>query len=138
MQDGENTTDFLNLTNDILEELELRRQGEDMNDKEVEMEIVDTDDLFYESVEDDLFYDVLAEDEVTSIEGDNSSFYNEPLYPGAHVSAGAFMLLIALFTTKHNLVSEAVQQLLNILLIFFQMKTKFVTLFIHINCILRT
>ena len=79
------------------------------------MEIVDTDDLFYDAVEDDIFYDVLAEDEVTTIEGDNSSFDNEPLYPGAHVSVGAFMLLIALFITKHNLVSDAVQQLLNII-----------------------
>ena len=102
------------LSDDILQELELRGQSEDLNyDEEFEAEAVD--DLFYEAVEDDLFYDVPTEDEVTSVGGDkNCGFDNQPLYPDSHVSVGAFMLLIALFITKHNLVSDAVQQLLNI------------------------
>ena len=38
-----------------------------------------------------------------------------PLYAGANVTIGAFMLLLAIFTTKYNLVGDATQQLLNII-----------------------
>ena len=39
----------------------------------------------------------------------------EPLYPGAKVSVGSFMLLLAVFTSRYNLIGDATQQLLNIL-----------------------
>lgn len=39
----------------------------------------------------------------------------KPLYDGCTVTLGAFMLLLAIFCTKHNLIGEAVQQLLNII-----------------------
>ena len=38
-----------------------------------------------------------------------------PLFPGSSVTIGSFMLLLALFTTKYNLIGDATQQLLNIL-----------------------
>ncbi|XP_062566984.1 uncharacterized protein LOC134229281 isoform X2 [Saccostrea cucullata] len=40
---------------------------------------------------------------------------SDPLYPGAAVTLGAFMLLLAIFTTKYNLIGEATEQLLKIL-----------------------
>ena len=39
----------------------------------------------------------------------------EPLYPGAKVSVGSFMLLLAVFTSRYYLIGDATQQLLNIL-----------------------
>ncbi|WAQ94269.1 F186A-like protein [Mya arenaria] len=38
----------------------------------------------------------------------------DPLYPGASLTVGAIMLLLALFFTKHNIVGDGIQQLLNI------------------------
>ena len=39
----------------------------------------------------------------------------EPLYPGAKVSVGSFMRLLAVFTSRYNLIGDATQELLNIL-----------------------
>ena len=39
---------------------------------------------------------------------------NEVLYPGASITIGIFMLLIALFSTKYNFTGEAIEQLLSI------------------------
>lgn len=38
-----------------------------------------------------------------------------PLYPGANVTIGAFLFLLALFTNKYNLVGDAIEQLLSII-----------------------
>lgn len=40
-----------------------------------------------------------------------------PLYPGANVTIGAFLFLLALFTNKYNLVGDAIEQLLSIIAI---------------------
>ena len=40
---------------------------------------------------------------------------SEPLYPGAAITVGAMMLLLALFFTKQNIVGEGIQQLLTII-----------------------
>ena len=45
----------------------------------------------------------------------NESTDSRPLYHGAEVNVGAFMLLLAVFTTKYNLIGDACQQLLNII-----------------------
>lgn len=51
----------------------------------------------------------------------------EPLYPGCNVTLGAFMLLIALFCTKHNIVGEGIQQLLDMLALILPSEHKLVT-----------
>ncbi|KAK3085913.1 hypothetical protein FSP39_010520, partial [Pinctada imbricata] len=38
-----------------------------------------------------------------------------PLYPDANISIGAFMLLIAIFCSKYNLIGDGIQQLLQII-----------------------
>ena len=38
-----------------------------------------------------------------------------PLYPGCSVTLGAFMLLLAVSTSKFNLIGDAIQQLLKII-----------------------
>lgn len=66
--------------------------------------------------EDDIFFDA---DDGTEQDGyenerDSEDIDKKPLYPGAKITVGAFMLLMALFFTKHNCVGDAIQQLLNI------------------------
>jgi len=39
----------------------------------------------------------------------------QPLYPGAAITVGAFMLLLSLFCTKHNPIGDGILQLLNIM-----------------------
>ena len=39
----------------------------------------------------------------------------EPLYPGSSVSVGTFMLLLAVFTSRYNLIGDATEQLLKII-----------------------
>lgn len=75
--------------------------------------------------EDDLFFEV-AEDQTETMSDQTDARFegmkpsmdtldeNKLLYPGASVSIGVFMLLMAVFFTKHNLVGDAIQQLLNI------------------------
>lgn len=38
-----------------------------------------------------------------------------PIFPGASISIGSFMLLLAMFCTKHNITGDRIQQLLNII-----------------------
>ena len=67
--------------------------------------------------QDDIFYELLANDAELTIE-DNMSNDNidaEPLYPGASVTIGAFMLLKAIISTKFNLIGDGVVQLLKII-----------------------
>ena len=45
----------------------------------------------------------------------DESSETQPLYPGATVTVGSFMLILAAFTTKYNLVGDAIQQLLSII-----------------------
>lgn len=62
------------------------------------------------------FFDLLGNDtELTIEENLNNDIDAEPLYPGADVSIGAFMLLIAIFSTKYNLIGDGVEQLLKII-----------------------
>lgn len=110
MQDDAFTAQFLShlpgIPDDILQELELRGQREEV--------VIDSDIEFDAEIEDDLFFDAVELEE-PSLESDkNCDFDNHLLYPDSHITIGAFMLLIALFITKHNLVSDAVHQLLNI------------------------
>ena len=83
----------------------------------------DNENFFIEEVfEDEESFETLFDDD-SDIElehGDASDTYREeddlqPVYPGATVSIGALMLLLSLFVTKHNLVGDAIQQLLQIL-----------------------
>ena len=59
----------------------------------------------------------MFEEIVDENDADTSSLHkeSEPLYPGASVTLGAVMLLLALFVTKHGLVGDAIQQLLSII-----------------------
>ena len=52
-------------------------------------------------------------DEMSTIsqEGDVDS---DLLYPGAKVTLGSFMLLLGIFTSKYNLVGDAIQHLLSL------------------------
>lgn len=62
------------------------------------------------------FFDLLGNDtELTIEENLNNDTDAEPLYLGAGVSIGAFMLLKAIFSTKYNLTGDGVEQLLKII-----------------------
>lgn len=73
----------------------------------------------------DLDFDVLSDilqpsDTADPLQSTNDSedmndFDSDPLYPGASVTLGAFMLLLAVFTSRYNLIGEATEQLLKII-----------------------
>lgn len=70
----------------------------------------------------DLQFDSLADlyiptevEHSTDRDAEDNDVDSDPLYPGAAVTLGAFMLLLAIFTTKYNLIGEATEQLLKIL-----------------------
>ncbi|XP_053407190.1 uncharacterized protein LOC128559474 [Mercenaria mercenaria] len=71
--------------------------------------ISDTD--IYNLLDIDSDIECVEDDDVFCETEDSES---QPLYPGAAVSLGAIMLLLALFCTKHNLAGDGIQQLLNI------------------------
>lgn len=74
-------------------------------------EILEHDDiLFVDSDEEDTL-GLHADSEEEQIHDADSIL----LYPGACVTVGALMLLLAVFTTKYNLVGDAIQQLLNVI-----------------------
>lgn len=58
----------------------------------------------------------IPEDDI-NIDGDNENVDkdSQPIFPGASVSLGSFMLLLAIFCTKHNITGDGIQQLLNII-----------------------
>jgi len=87
------------------------------NDDEHDVASVTNDDAYLSDLPEDCFEDAVDDfdEEVSSRQETYIDNENEPLYPGANVTLGAFMLLLALFCTKHNIVGEGIQQLLNII-----------------------
>jgi len=84
-------------------------------------------DLFYvnpnEAVDDDIYVHDDSDIEI-DLENLEQNIHHdkdeelpelEPLFPGATVTVGAIMLLLALFVTKHSLVGDGVQQLLQLI-----------------------
>lgn len=75
-----------------------------------------------ETSDDTIF--VEDEEELSFIQDDDCEFFDcaysndkdsEPLFEGARITTGAFMLLLALFTSKHKLSGDGIQQLLKII-----------------------
>ena len=58
--------------------------------------------------------DIINEDHSSDCAGNKVNQDESPLYPGAKVNFGTFMLLISLFVSKHNLAGDAINQLLQI------------------------
>lgn len=92
----------------------------DDDDDDITLEVLLDDPFIGRKVEDeeqdDFFFDLLGNDtELTIEENLNNDTDAEPLYLGAGVSIGAFMLLIAIFSTKYNLIGDGVEQLLKII-----------------------
>ncbi|KAK3107448.1 hypothetical protein FSP39_014874 [Pinctada imbricata] len=93
------------------------------------MNLVDfeEDDFIVDPEENEIFYD--ASDDMFDIESnmfddgdqvddpysDDIWIDSKPLYPGCEITVGAFMLLLATFVTKHNIIGDGIQQLLNII-----------------------
>lgn len=78
---------------------------DDDDDDDITLEVLLDDPYIGRKVEDDdqdhIFFDLLGNDtELTIEENLNNDIDAEPLYPGAGVSIGAFMLLIAIFFNK--------------------------------------
>ncbi|VDI18924.1 Hypothetical predicted protein [Mytilus galloprovincialis] len=55
------------------------------------------------------------QDESISTEEQETEFDNKELYSGSSITVGAFMLLLALFTSKFNLTGEAIEMLLTLI-----------------------
>lgn len=75
----------------------------------------EVDDGCYDSSDENL--EDIPEDDL-NIDGDtyeNVDKDSQPIFPGASVSLGSFMLLLAIFCTKHNITGDGIQQLLNII-----------------------
>ncbi|CAC5384005.1 unnamed protein product [Mytilus coruscus] len=72
----------------------------------------DCEDFFEENFE--LTEDLLQE-EFFSTEKQEIEFDNKELYPGSSITIGAFMLLLAIFTSKFNLTGEAIEMLLTLI-----------------------
>ena len=80
------------------------------------------------------FYELLANDAELTIE-DNMSNDNidaEPSYPGASVTIGAFMLLMAIISTKFNLFGDGIVQLLKIITLALQKWTSIIYALVYI------
>jgi len=98
--------DFLSIPDhslDDVSEFTLKPESDIMNNE------IEDDDLLTFT---DNFLSVNTDESLTSEEDDLDS---KPLYDGASVTTGAFMLLLALFTSKHNITGDGIQQLLNII-----------------------
>ena len=76
----------------------------------------DEEELFYELTDEEESYnlDEVVEDIADEVY-ENEDQDHQPIYPGAQISIGAFMLLLAVFCTRHNITGEGIQQLLNII-----------------------
>lgn len=72
----------------------------------------DCEDFFEENFE--LTEDLLQE-EFFSTEEQEIEFDNKELFPGSSITIGAFMLLLAIFTSKFNLTGEAIEMLLTLI-----------------------
>lgn len=57
------------------------------------------------------FDDVTEGDDLNDSEDQD----HQPVFPGASISIGTFMLLLAVFCTKHNITGDGIQQLLSII-----------------------
>lgn len=65
--------------------------------------------------DEDNYLDGHLEEDLTFEDVENLKMEDMPLYPGAAIALGAMMLPLSLFVTKHNLVGDGIQQLLNII-----------------------
>ena len=68
----------------------------------------------------DILSDILQSDDPGPFQpsddpGDKHDIDSDLLYPGASVTLGAFMLLLAVFTSRYNLIGEATEHLLKII-----------------------
>lgn len=91
----------------------------------------------------DLDFDVLSDilqpsDTADPLQSTNDSedmndFDSDPLYPGASVTLGAFMLLLAVFTSRYNLIGEATEQLLKIIALALPHGHKLCSLYMSLN-----
>ena len=93
----------------LVEEIQGTSHYEEMEDT---INIDDGDFLNSEIFGDDYFGDDTLQD---GFEMNVDYDEKKPLYDGATITVGAVMLLLALFVTKHSIVGDGVQQLLNIL-----------------------
>ena len=96
-------------TTEVQHEQEFQEDADETETDEIYV-AVNLDDDIYDSFNDS-DVEVSGEDEVLSMPDIDS----EPLYPGASITIGAMMLLLALFFTKQNIVGEGIQQLLSII-----------------------
>lgn len=72
------------------------------------------DDGSYDSSDDNL-EDIPEDDLNIGSDNENVDKDSQPIFPGASISIGSFMLLLAIFCTKHNITGDVIQQLLNII-----------------------
>ena len=99
-----------------IQEKQVLSDNEQDHDSDIDV-LEDVTDIFSTNDTDD-------EDELNtpvSTEGTSVNFEpdSEPLYPESKVTKGVFMLLLALFTSKYNIVGDGIQQLLNLFLLLF-------------------
>ena len=97
----------------VTDEVHAQIFQEDIDDTETdETYIADLDEDIYDPFNDS-DVEICSEEDSEHVSGPDID--SEPLYPGAAITLGATMLLLALFFTKQNVVGEGIQQLLTII-----------------------
>ena len=83
-------------------------------DASMDYDVDDDDDACESDISDDDCFDDQWEDDY-ELGSETIDEDTEPLYPGAAITLGTFMLLLAVFCTKHSIIGDGVQQLLQII-----------------------
>lgn len=118
MQDFRKDNEDREFLSNFLIEADTYQSQEDKSQEDIINEIFESVESVVDlETEDDMYDDLDYIDDIVDslLHEDKTDQDNQPLYDGCSVNLGAFMLLLAVFCTKHNLIGEAVQQLLNII-----------------------